>query len=125
MVLDAGQVVLHLIAGAEEVLLCRASPASGCRCSQVPHGALQDSGMVAAAAYSLLTSTAEVLPPPPAAAATLPILLLGTNNFSSSPPACLSSAAAWRTSLGEVPVDLQLNAELAAAGLPYDDMPHK
>lgn len=101
----------------------------------MPHGALQDSGMVAAAAYSLLLPAAAALQSPlskqppqqpqAAGAATLPILLLGTNHFTSSPPACLSSMAAWRTPLGDVPVDGQLTIQLAAAGLPFDDTPHR
>ncbi|KAL4421441.1 hypothetical protein ABPG75_010732 [Micractinium tetrahymenae] len=107
----------------------------------VPHGALQDSGMVAAAAYSLLatqlghsssssssSSSLGGASSPPAAAAGPPqparLVLLGTNHFTRLPPACLSSAAAWRTPLGDVPVDPPLTAALAAQGICFDDAPH-
>ena len=86
-------------------------------------GSLQDSGHVAAAAYSLLGGSA-------AAAGgdsdrPLRVLLLGTNHFTNEPAAGLSSAAAWRTPLGDVPVDAGLSAALAGAGLPVADGPHK
>lgn len=80
--------------------------------------------MVAAAAYALLRSTV-------AAAGSAnqttqhQVLVLGTNHFTTGPPACLSSAAAWRTPLGDVTVDAALNQALAAAGLPFNDTPHK
>ena len=51
--------------------------------------------------------------------------MLGTNHFTSQPAACLSSAAAWRTPLGDVQVDAPLTQQLAGGGLPYDDGPHK
>jgi len=137
---------------------------------QVPHGSLQDSGMVAAAAYSLLAaelghnrsrsgggggssssssgscsgsgstpgssggrhqhlhegqSAGANTATSPASSSPLRLLLLGTNHFSSRPLACLSSAAAWATPLGQVPTDRQLSSVLAAAGLPFDDAPHK
>lgn len=102
----------------------------------VPHGSLQDSGMVAAAAYQLLeaqllggdgsggsgSSDGSARSRPPVFS---PLLLLGTNHFTSAPAACLSSAAAWRTPLGDVPVAAALNVALAAAGLPTDDGPVK
>lgn len=94
--------------------------------SQVPHGSKQDSGFAAAAAYLLLqqqlsthgTQGQPGLPHP------LRCLMLGTNHFTNLPLACLSSAAAWRTPLGDVPLDTGLNAALAEQGLPYDDTPH-
>ncbi|EFN54619.1 hypothetical protein CHLNCDRAFT_135146 [Chlorella variabilis] len=108
----------------------------------VPHGSLQDSGMVAAAAYSLLAaglSSLQSVPhqapgaspssssPSPAADSLgphTPVLILGTNHFTALPPACLSSAAAWRTPLGAAPLEPELCRQLAAAGLPLDDAPH-
>lgn len=86
-----------------------------------------DSGFAAAAAYLLVQqqlSTHDTqghpgLPRP------LRCVMLGTNHFTILPLACLSSAAAWRTPLGDVPLDTGLNAALAEQGLPYDDTPHK
>ena len=87
----------------------------------VPHGSLQDSGPVAAAAYSLLAAQQTDI---------ASVILLGTNHFSSyfasHPPACLSGIDAWQTPLGLVPVDCELSAELAVAGdIPVDDGPHR
>lgn len=112
-------------------------PTSCTHAGQVPHGSLQDSGMVAAAAFSLLGREASSSYSPfaggaraPAAAASAQpqparLLVLGTNHFASQPPACLSSAAAWRTPLGDVPVDRPLTQALAAQGLPFDDAAHR
>lgn len=90
---------------------------------KVPHGATQDSGFVAAAAYSLLRS--QLTSYGKQGQPRLRCIILGTNRFTNSPLACLSTAATWRTPLGDVPLDAQLNAALAEQGLPYDDAPHK
>ena len=86
----------------------------------VPHSSLQDSGRVAAAAYSLLAAQQTDASS---------VILLGTNHvqsfFASHPPACLSGAVAWSTPLGLVQVDQELCGELAAAGIPVDDGPHR
>ena len=87
---------------------------------QVPHGAMQDSGKVAAVSYLLLSRTAAVCPDRP-----LRVILLGTNHFVLQPAACLTTARAWATPLGAVPVDQQLNKELHDQGIPYDDRPHQ
>ncbi|GAB4822209.1 hypothetical protein N2152v2_009255 [Parachlorella kessleri] len=88
---------------------------------KVPHGAMQDSGKVAAVAYSLLSKAAAMLCPDKP----LRVILLGTNHFVLQPAACLSTASNWVTPLGAVPVDQQLNEELHVQGIPYDDRPHQ
>lgn len=124
--------------------MCPWHPAASCppACcprwlGQVPHGSLQDSGMVAAAAYRLLasqlgprggTGASGASPPLAAAAAQLPparLVLLGTNHFTDLPPVCLSTADAWRTPLGDVAVDRPLTRALAGQGIRFDDAPHK
>ena len=95
-----------------------ARPAPFTRPPQVPHGALQDSGRVAATGYALLQERA-------APQQALRVLILGTNHFILQPAACLSTAEGWATPLGTLLVDRELNAELHAAGIPYDDEPHR
>lgn len=84
----------------------------------MPHGAYQDSGRVAAAAFALLQAQYGDARP-------LRTIILGTNHFILQPAACLSSAQSWATPLGSMLVDAELNAELNLLGIPYSDGPHR
>lgn len=94
---------------------------------QVPHGSTSDSGFAAAAAYLALKQQLGLYGTRghPGSPRPLRCVVLGTNHFTNLPLACLSTATAWRTPLGDVPVDADLNAALQQQGLPFNDTPHK
>jgi AmmeMemoRadiSam system protein B len=81
----------------------------------VPHAAYQYSGRVAAAAFALLAAQR------PAA-----VVLLGPSHFVAVSGCAVPCAAAWRTPLGPVPVDLaRRDAAALLPGVRADDQPHE
>ena len=81
-----------------------------------PHAGFVYSGPAAAFAYAALAADGR----PDTA------ILLGTNHHLLGPPISLDSAGHWRTPLGEIPVDTELRARLAASDLvEVDDRAHE
>ena len=80
----------------------------------VPHAGYVYSGAVAAAAFALL----------PAGAPGLRVAVVGPSHFVPLIGAAVTGAAAWRTPLGEVPVDDGLRAKALEARAVVDDRPH-
>lgn len=81
-----------------------------------PHAGFVYSGPAAAFAYAALAADGR-----PGTA-----VLLGTNHHLLGPPISLDSAGHWRTPLGEIPVDTELRARLAASHLvEVDDLAHE
>ncbi len=82
----------------------------------VPHAGYVYSGPIAAAAYAAIR---------PWAAAIGRVVVLGPAHFVPLVGCAVSSAAAWRTPLGDVPVDDAVRAAaLAAVGVVVDDEAH-
>jgi hypothetical protein len=81
----------------------------------VPHAGYRYSGPVAATAYA----SAGVR-----AADVRRLLLLGPAHFVALEGCVVPAAAAWRTPLGEVPIDDELRADALAVGCAMDDEPH-
>lgn len=79
----------------------------------VPHAGYRYSGPVAATAYGALRPWADEL---------RRVLLLGPAHFVHVDGCAVAAAPAWRTPLGEVPVDASMRR---AAGCPIDDGPHR
>ncbi len=81
----------------------------------VPHAGYEFSGAVAAWAYKCLQGKSYDT-----------VVILGPSHHVSHGGAAMSSADAWRTPLGEVPVDTALRAELASSKGPLavNDVPH-
>lgn len=80
----------------------------------VPHAGHVYSGAVAAAAFATL----------PLHAPRLRVALLGPSHFVPLAGAAVTGADAWRTPLGDVPVDDSLRTAALAAGAVVDDRPH-
>ena len=76
-----------------------------------PHAGYEYSGPVAASAYALAPRSARVV-------------LLGPSHFVPLDGIAVSSAEAWSTPLGEVPVAGDLRDAAVAAGAVVDDVPH-
>jgi MEMO1 family protein len=91
-----------------------ACPPGELRALVVPHAGYVYSGAVAATAFATV----------PAETAVLRVALLGPSHFAALDGAAVSSADAWRTPLGAVPVDAGLRAAAVAAGAVVDDRPH-
>ena len=91
----------------------------------VPHAGLVYSGVVAAAAWARLDARGDVA----GGAARAPlVVILGTNHGAGwLQGVAASSAAAWRTPCGDVPVDEELVAAIVDLGPPFivDDDAHE
>ncbi len=81
-----------------------------------PHAGYDYSGPVAASAYAVLASPG----PGPTRFA-----ILGPSHFAPLFGVAVSSADAWSTPLGDVPVDAELRHAAVAAGAVVDDGPHR
>jgi AmmeMemoRadiSam system protein B len=80
----------------------------------VPHAGYSYSGAVAAAAFALLPPRIE-----------LHAAILGPSHFVPLAGAAVSGADAWRTPLGDVPLDDDLRAAAVRGGAAVDDEPHR
>ena len=80
-----------------------------------PHAGYVYSGPVAASAYQRLVPVADRIER---------VVLLGPAHRSPMRTMALSSADAWATPLGEVPIDAAGRARLTEAGVPVDDRAH-
>jgi len=79
----------------------------------VPHAAYACSGPVAGSAYRLLGDSFRT------------VLLLGPGHFRDPRGSAVPESSAWRTPLGEVPIDQDLCGRLVDRGLAHrDDRPH-
>ena len=84
----------------------------------VPHAGLDYSGVVAAAGWRLAGAAPASGPANSADGST--VVILGTNHRAAwLDGIAIPDDAAWRTPLGDVPVDLDLAAEIAALGRPF------
>jgi MEMO1 family protein len=81
----------------------------------VPHAGYVYSGPIAASAFGTL----RCLDPMPAR-----VVLAGPAHFVALRGAVVSGASAWRTPLGDVPVDDELRDAARRAGCAIDDVPH-
>ena len=81
----------------------------------VPHAGHEYSGPIAASAYGALG---------PWAGEVARVALLGPSHFVPLEGCAASAASAWRTPLGDVPVDGELRDAALAAGCAADDGPH-
>lgn len=99
-------------------LLDAAGPTSGPvpRALIVPHAGYGYSGPVAASAYATVRG---------AAARLRRVALLGPAHFVPLAGAVVPVAEAWRTPLGDVPIDLGLRRVAQGAGAAADDEPHE
>lgn len=79
----------------------------------VPHAGYAYSGPVAATAYALLRGSAISR-----------VALFGPAHFAPLRGAAVSTAKAWRTPLGTVPLDEELRGLVLAAGATADEVPH-
>lgn len=82
----------------------------------VPHAGYAYSGPVAATAYALL--------PLPGRAPSV-VVILGPSHFEPLRGLAVSTREAWRTPLGEVPIDDQVRRTLVARGTASDEAPHR
>ncbi|MGZ4388349.1 MAG: AmmeMemoRadiSam system protein B [Gaiellaceae bacterium] len=101
--------VERLLAAAEPPL-----PGGRLRALVVPHAGYAYSGAVAAAAFATLR-------PQPAG---VRLALLGPSHYVPLDGAAVTAADAWRTPLGDVPVDIVLRDTAIEAGAVVDDRPH-
>jgi MEMO1 family protein len=90
------------------------TPVGALRALVAPHAGYFYSGAVAATAFACLRRSD-----------TRRIALLGPSHFVALRGLAVSSAAAWRTPLGDVPVDDELREVALAAGAPVDERPHE
>jgi AmmeMemoRadiSam system protein B len=81
----------------------------------VPHAGYVYSGPVAASGYALLRPSAT-----PAV-----VVILGPSHFESLTGMAVAPHDAWRTPLGEVPLDRALRRAIVDAGATSDDLPHR
>jgi AmmeMemoRadiSam system protein B len=81
----------------------------------VPHAGYVYSGPVAASGYALLRPSAT-----PAV-----VVILGPSHFESLTGMAVAPHDAWRTPLGEVPLDRALRCAIVDAGATSDDLPHR
>jgi AmmeMemoRadiSam system protein B len=81
----------------------------------VPHAGYAYSGPVAASAYAALRPWADEI---------ARVAILGPAHFVPIDGCAVSSAPAWRTPLGDVPVDGELRAAAVDAGCAVDDRAH-
>ena len=81
----------------------------------VPHAGYVYSGPIAATAYARLAPMADRI---------TRVVLLGPAHRAPVRTMALSSADAWETPLGVVPIDITGREVLAAAGVPIDDRAH-
>ena len=86
-------------------------PRAGMSAFVTPHAGYAYSGQVAAAAFAIAPRAARVA-------------LLGPSHFEPLEGLAISSADAWATPLGEVPVSAELRAAAVGAGAVVDDAPH-
>jgi AmmeMemoRadiSam system protein B len=94
----------------------RTPPSPGrLRALVAPHAGYAFSAAVAARAYATITGPAV----------RLRVALLGPSHYTPLAGAAVSGAVAWRTPLGEVPVDDELREAAVAAGAAVDDLPHR
>lgn len=82
----------------------------------VPHAGYVYSGPVAASAYALLRGVAGAI---------RRVAVLGPAHFMSLGGTAVPAADAWRTPLGEVPIDAELRDAAARSGASVDDLPHE
>lgn len=99
------QAVDDLLAAAER------ETRNGLRGLVAPHAGYEYSGAVAASAFALVPRSTRVA-------------LLGPSHFVPLDGIAVSSATAWATPLGEVPVSADLRDAALAAGAVVDDVPH-
>ena len=101
------------LAGAVDALLDLAEPrpAADVRALVAPHAGYTFSGPVAASAFLLAPRAARVV-------------LLGPSHFVPLDGLAVSSAEAWATPLGKVPVAADLREAALVAGAVVDDAPH-
>jgi len=101
------------LAGAVDALLDQvdSEPAPGLRGLVAPHAGYVYSGPVAATAFALAPRTARVV-------------LLGPSHFVPLDGLAVSSAEAWATPLGKVPVAADLREAALVAGAVVDDAQH-
>ena len=92
-----------------------AAPSGVLRGLVAPHAGYVYSGRVAATAFAAVREQVEQLR----------VALLGPAHFTPLRRTAVSGADAWRTPLGEVPVDRELRAAAVAAGAVVDDRPHR
>ena len=92
----------------------RSLPSNVVRGLIVPHAGYVYSGPVAATAYALLEGR-------PAPSVTV---ILGPSHFVPLQALAASPRDAWRTPLGDVPVDATLRSRLVAGGSASDEAPH-
>lgn len=100
----------------DRLLLARLRPPlpGRLRAVVVPHAGYGYSGAVAAVAFALLPPRVE-----------LHAVILGPSHFVTVDGAAASGADAWRTPLGDVPVDDDLRDAAVRAGAVVDDRPHR
>lgn len=100
----------------DRLLLARLRPPlpGRLRALVVPHAGYAYSGSVAASAFALLPPRVE-----------LHAALLGPSHFVAIDGVAASAADAWRTPLGDVPVDDDLRAAAVDAGAAVNDAPHR
>jgi MEMO1 family protein len=91
--------------------LAAAEPAPGLRALVAPHAGYVYSGQVAATAFARVPSAAR-------------LALLGPSHFVPLDGLAVSTADAWTTPLGEVPVAGDLRDAALEAGATLDDRPH-
>jgi AmmeMemoRadiSam system protein B len=91
--------------------LLRPQPRPGLRALVAPHAGYAYSGPVAGRAFSFVPSAARVV-------------LLGPSHFAPLEGMAVSSADAWETPLGIVPVSRDLRDAARHAGASVDDAPH-
>jgi AmmeMemoRadiSam system protein B len=105
------------LAGAVDRLLSEAGPAAERRPwgLVVPHAGYRYSGPVAATAYAAIRPWAEAIGR---------VALLGPAHFVPVHGCAVTSATAWRTPIGDVPVDDELRDAAVAAGAVVDDLAH-
>jgi AmmeMemoRadiSam system protein B len=101
----------HELARTVDALLGERARSAWLRALVAPHAGYVYSGPIAASAFRLAPREARVL-------------LLGPSHFVPLEGFALSSADAWATPLGEVPVDDGLRAAALDAGVRVDDHPH-